>query len=160
MKQRRQTEERLRRLGRSYIDGVIDDGEYNVQRKLLQDALEALVIPEADAALRAGELLEGLGLVWEKATLEEKHKLLASMLDAVFIDLEASRAIVGLQPKPPFYHLFDSLEHHPDSKVTIFREAKKETGPIQTTGPGTVMVETGESRTPRPEEATQSMLQV
>lgn len=30
----------MRRLGRAYIDGVIDDGEYNVQRKLLQDALD------------------------------------------------------------------------------------------------------------------------
>jgi site-specific DNA recombinase len=145
LKQRRQAEERLRRLGRSYIDGVIDDGEYNVQRKLLQDVLDSLVVPEEDAAVRAGEFLESLGLVWEKATLEEKHKLLNGMLDAVYIDLEASRSIVGLQPKPPFYHLFDSLKQYPDSKVTIFREAKKETGPVQTTGPGTVLVETGES---------------
>jgi site-specific DNA recombinase len=145
LKQRKQVEEKLRRLGRSYIDGVIDDGEYNVQRKLLQNTLDSLVVPGADAAVRAGEFLEGLGMVWGEATLEERHKLLASMLDAVYIDVEASRRIVGLQPKPPFYHLFDSLEHHPDSKVSVFREAKKETGPIQTTEPGTVMVETGES---------------
>ena len=42
LRQRKQTEERL---GRSYIDGVIDNEEYNVQRKLLQDALDSLVIP-------------------------------------------------------------------------------------------------------------------
>jgi site-specific DNA recombinase len=145
LRQRRQAEEKLRRLGRSYIDGVIDDGEYNVQRRLLQDVLDSLVIPGEDAAVRAGEFLESLGMIWEKAILEEKHKLLAGMLDAVYVDLEASRTIVGLQPKPPFYPLFDTLKHYPDSKVTIFREGKKETGHVQTTGPGTVMVETGES---------------
>lgn len=145
LKQRRQAEEKLKRLGRSYIDGVIDDGEYSVQLKLLQDTLDSLVIPGADAAVRAGEFLEGLGRVWGEATMEERHKLLASMLDAVYIDVEASRRIVGLQPKPPFYHLFDSLEHHPDSKVSVFRESKKKTGPVCETEPSTVMVETGES---------------
>lgn len=53
-----------------------------MQRKLLQDAFDSLVIPEANAALNAGELLESLGLVWEKATLEDKHRLLAGMLGA------------------------------------------------------------------------------
>jgi len=81
-------------------------GEYNVQRKLLQDNLDSLVIPQADAAINAGELLESLGLIWEKATLEEKHRLLIGMLEAVYIDLAASRSIVGIQPKPPFYPLF------------------------------------------------------
>jgi hypothetical protein len=36
-----------------------------------------LVVPEADAALRAGKFLESLGLIWEKATDEEKHRLLS-----------------------------------------------------------------------------------
>jgi len=60
---------------KQYTDEVIvvDDGDYNVQRKLLQDALNSLVLPETDAALNAGESLESLGLVWGKATLEEKQ---------------------------------------------------------------------------------------
>ena len=45
-------------------------------------------------------MLEGLGMVWDKATFEERHKLLAGMLDAVYIDLWVSRSIIGLQPKP------------------------------------------------------------
>ena len=161
LKQRKQTEEKLRRLGRAYIDGVIDDGEYNIQRKLLQDALDSLVIPEADAALRAGELLESLGLIWDKATDEEKHRLLSGMIEAIYIDLAASRSIVGVQPKPPFYNLFESLKHMPDNKVTIFRSGtiQKETGSGIAQEPDYAMVETGESRTPRPREATQNMLQ-
>jgi len=99
LKQRKQTRERLRRLAKAYVDGIVDDSEYNVQRKLLQDALDSLVIPEADAALNTGELLESLGLIWEKATLDEKHRLLAGMLEAVYIDLAVSRSIVGIQPR-------------------------------------------------------------
>jgi len=32
LKQRKQIQEKLRRLGKTYLDGVIDDGEYNVRR--------------------------------------------------------------------------------------------------------------------------------
>jgi site-specific DNA recombinase len=144
------------------VDGIMDDGEYNVQRKLLQDALDSLVIPQADAAINAGELLESLGLIWEKATLEEKHRLLIGMLEAVYIDLAASRSIVGIQPKPPFYPLFESLRQNPDNKVTVFSPggAEKGTGSILGMEPDFKLVETGESRTPRPEEAAQDILQV
>ena len=111
--------------------------------------------------MHAGELLESLGLIWDKATDEEKHRLLSGMIEAIYIDLAASRSIVGIQPKPPFYNLFESLKHMPDNKVTIFRPGtkQKETGP-SFPGPDYAMVETGESRTPRPEEAVQDMLQV
>lgn len=56
------------------------------------DAIDSLVIPEADATVNAGEILESLGLIWQKATLEEKHRLLSGMLEAVYIDLAASRS--------------------------------------------------------------------
>lgn len=127
LKQRKQTNERLRRLAKAYVDGIVDDGEYDVQRKLLEDTLDSLVIPEADVALNAGELLESLGLIWERATLEEKHRLLAGMLEAVYVDLAASRSIVGIQPKPPFYPLFETLRHEPGNKVTVF-------SPVETGG--------------------------
>jgi len=39
------------------------------QRTFLTDALNALVLPEPDATLTAGEILETLGFVWGKATL-------------------------------------------------------------------------------------------
>jgi len=147
IKQRKQIQEKLRRVARAYVDGIMDDGEYNLQRKLLQDALDSLVIPQADAAINAGELLESLGLIWEKATLEEKHRLLIGMLEAVYIDLAASRSIVGIQPKPPFYPLFESLRQNPDNKVTVFSPgaAEKGTGSILDMEPDFKLVETGES---------------
>ena len=97
--------------------------------------------------MNAGELLESLGLIWEKATLEEKHRLLTGMLEAIYVDLAASRSIVGIQPKPPFYPLFESLKHKPESKVTVFRPSEEEkiTGSGMSLEPDFKLVETGES---------------
>ncbi len=105
--------------------------------------------------------MESLGPIWSRATDEEKHRLLFGMIEAVYIDLTASRSIVGIQPKPPFYKLFESLKYVPDKKVIIFIPGakQKETGSEIAQEPDYAMVETGESRTPRPEEATQNILQ-
>jgi hypothetical protein len=116
----------------------------------LNDALNGLVVPESDATIQAGEMLENLGVIWERATLDEKHRLLRMMLEAVYVDLAASRSIVGIQPKGPFYPLFDSLKRLPDNKVLIFRPGEVEerkTGSSCEPEPDCGLVETGESRT-------------
>jgi hypothetical protein len=82
-------EEKLRRLGKAYIDGLVEENEYKLQRKLIKDKIESLVIPKVDATIKAGELVENLDQLLEKATIEERHELLSSMLDAVYVDLWA-----------------------------------------------------------------------
>jgi hypothetical protein len=77
------------------------------------------------------------------------------MLEAVYVDLAASRSIVGLQPKAPFYPLFDSLKHVAGNRVMIFRPGEVQegkTGSSSEPEPDFGLVETGESRTPRPKE--------
>jgi hypothetical protein len=83
------------------------------------------------------------------------------MLEAVYVDLAVSHSVVGIQPKPPFYPLFEPLKHKPESKVTVFRpgEEEKITGSGMSLEPDFKLVETGENRTPRPEEAAQNILQ-
>jgi len=152
--ERRRTNDRLRRLAKAYVDGLIEESEYDIQRKLLQGSLDALVVPEIDAALDAGELLENLGEIWEKATIEEKHKLLATMLDVVYVDLLTSRTVVGLLPKPAFYALFEALKQRLDSKVIVFKpdecdqttiEGQKENAPVCSGREMVGLVEAGES---------------
>ena len=84
------------------------------------------------------------------------------MLDAVYIDLLASRTIVGLLPKPAFYYLFESLTQEPDANVMVFNPNgsseftavnQKESAPLIAGREMVALVETGESRTPRPEKA-------
>jgi len=140
LRQREVIETKLRRLGKTFIDGLIEEGEYNVQRTLLQNALNSMIIPEANAALKAGEQLENLGALWEVATLEEKHTLLSGMLEAVYVDLAASRSIVGIQPKAPFYPLFESLKNQANNKIIVFTDK-----PVDGSTTSTVMVETGEN---------------
>ena len=142
MKERKQISERLKRLSKVYVDGLIEERECSLHRKLLQDRLETLVVPEMDATIKAGELIENLGNVWHEATPEEKHRLLTIMLDAVYVDLINSRSIVGILPKPAFQRLFESLKQKPDSKVIIFQP---EEGTLEAPDNYLGMVETGES---------------
>jgi len=85
------------------MDGPIDAGEYDAQRRLLQNTLASLVLPEADTALSAGEFSGTLRLAWGEAILAERHRLLSSMLEAAYVDLAASGRIVCILPRPPFY---------------------------------------------------------
>ena len=151
----------MRRLGKAFVDGLVEEEDYKVQKKMIQDQLDGLVIPEAEAAFIAGQKMEDLGTVWEVASLEDKHSLLLSMLDAVYLDLADTRSVVGIKPKPSFYPLFDSLGQQPESKVRVIKDEAliKETDSIFETEPSTVLVETGEGRTPRPEEAVRDILQ-
>ena len=75
LKERVRLNERLRRLGKAFVDGLADESDYTLQKKLLQYQLDGLVMPEADAAFDAGEKLENLGAVWEAASLQDKHAL-------------------------------------------------------------------------------------
>ena len=82
----RQTEQRLKRLGKAYVDGLYSDEDYRREKRTLGDKLAALVVPEVDAALEAGKLLEHLPDLREKANLAERWELLMATLDAVYAD--------------------------------------------------------------------------
>jgi hypothetical protein len=42
------------------------------------------------------------------------------IFETVYVDFWANRFVVGIQAKPAFYALFQSLEQNDDSKVVIF----------------------------------------
>jgi len=151
-KQRLATQEKLRRMAKAYIDGVFPDEEYHRQKKLLEMELESLVVPAVNAAEEAGNLIMNLRELWASANLEEQRKLLMTMLDAVYVDTRQARSIVAIKPKPPFRPVFQVAASKEGSDIRIINE------PIK--GSSVFLVETGESRTPRPKEAAQDILQV
>lgn len=55
--------------------------------------------------------------------------------DAVYIDLWATRSVVGIQPKPSFYPLFRSLKQDENSKVIIFDPSQLEAKRQKLTAP-------------------------
>ena len=103
---RLKVQERFRRLGKAYVDGVYDDDEYRRQKRACELELESLVLPEADAAAEAGRLISRLPKLWSGANLEERRKLLLTMLDAVYVDSKENM-IIAIKPKAPFKPVFE-----------------------------------------------------
>ena len=122
---RQKVQERLRRLGKAYVDGVYDDDEYRRQKRACELELESLVLPEADAAAEAGRLISRLPKLWSGANLEERRKLLLTMLDAVYVDSKENM-IVAVKPKAPFKPVFAVATTRKGSKVALVHDPESE----------------------------------
>ena len=120
--QRQRVKDKLRRLGKAFVDGVYDEKEYQRQRRQLELELESLVVPEADAAEEAGKLIQQLPDLWAGATLGERRQLLLTMLDGVYVDSKEERRIVALKPKPAFQALFQVAITKEGSGVILYNE--------------------------------------
>ncbi len=86
-RERQHVQERLRRLGKAFVDNLISDNEYEMEKRVLETKLSNLVVPEVEAAFDAASLIENLSQLWAKATAEERRKILLGMLDAVYLDM-------------------------------------------------------------------------
>ncbi|MCX8278419.1 MAG: hypothetical protein OTJ43_09165 [Dehalococcoidia bacterium] len=107
--ERERVKEKLRRLGKAFVDGLFDENEYHRQKKSMEWELESLLIPKVDAAKEAGLLLQEMPRLWTGATHQERHQLLTTVLDAVYIDMKGSRSIVSIKAKPAFKVLLEIL---------------------------------------------------
>ena len=143
-RERRATEERLRRLGQVYLDELLDYDEYRRQKRQLEEKLGSLIVPGIEAAQQAGKLLEHLPQLWDAADLGERRKILMTMLAAVYVETVQERAVVALQPKPAFQALFQLATTRDGSGVVLYPE--HENPPIAIGGFYFVfVVETGEA---------------
>ncbi len=57
---RKQVGGKLQRLGKAYVDGLYQEGDYLKEKRRPELELESLVIPEVNAAEDAGKLLQDL----------------------------------------------------------------------------------------------------
>jgi hypothetical protein len=73
-----------------------------------------------------------------KANLEEKRKLLLTMLDAVYVNAKKCKSIVAIRPKPPFKPIFQVAASHEGSDIRIVNEPYK--------GSSVFLVEMGKGR--------------
>ncbi len=100
--ERGQVQERLKRLGKAFVDGLIDEPDYDRQKAQYEFDLASLVVPEADAVAEAGRLVKRLPELWAEADLSERRRLLLTVLDAVYVDAREARAMVSIRPKAAF----------------------------------------------------------
>ena len=126
--ERAQTEQRLKRLGRAYVDGLYDHDGYRREKRSLEDKLANLVVPGVDAAMEAGKLLENLPVLWEEADLAERGKLLMAMLDAVYVDSVKEKSVVAIRPKPAFRPIFEVATAHDGSEIALINQTPQTQG--------------------------------
>ena len=62
--EREQVGEKLRRLGKAFVDGMVDEPDYERHEAQLEFDLTSLVVPEADAVAEAGRLVQRLPELW------------------------------------------------------------------------------------------------
>ena len=62
--ERTQAEQRLRRLGKAAVNGLYSDDDYRREKRGLEEKLARLVVPEVDAAEKAGNLVHQLPELW------------------------------------------------------------------------------------------------
>ncbi len=67
--ERVQVEQRLKRLGKTYVDGLYSEEDYRHEKRSLEERLESLVMSAIDTVREAGKLLEDLSALWMKANL-------------------------------------------------------------------------------------------
>ncbi len=121
-RERNRVEERMRRLREIYLDGDLPRDQYTERKRILENQLSSLIIPDADAAREAGRLLEEIPILWQEANQGERRKLLTVMLEAVYVDTVEERAIVALIPKPAFRALFQITTTRAGSDVVLINE--------------------------------------
>lgn len=63
-REKAQVQQRLQRLAQVYVDGHLNEEEYRRQKKQQKEKLRSLIVPDADAAVDAGKLLENLPSLW------------------------------------------------------------------------------------------------
>ena len=61
----------------------VNSEHHQRQKAQYEFEMASLVVPDADAVAEAGRLVQDLPMLWEKADLGEKRKLLLTVLDAV-----------------------------------------------------------------------------
>ena len=87
--------------------------------------LESLVLPDADAAAEAGKLISQLPNLWSGDHLDERRKLLLTMLDAVYVDPKENM-IVAIKPKAPFKPVFGGETTRGGSDVALVHDREVE----------------------------------
>ena len=58
--ERIQAEQRLRRLGKAYVEGLYADDEYRREKRALEEKWSSLLVTGVNAARETGKLLEDL----------------------------------------------------------------------------------------------------
>ena len=80
--------------------------------------------------------IEKLPDLWSGANLQERRKLLMTMLDAVYVDAREERRIVAIKPKAPFRPIFQIATMKEGSGIVLVHERTEEAESADQPPPG------------------------
>ena len=130
------------RVARAYGDGAYTDEDY--ERRL--NEIDAKILSTVPASLpsieEAAAFLDDLPLLWQESMPEERRKLVAPLVDRVYLDLR-NRRNAAIRPKPGFKEPLDQSIRRLQSPACILM-SPEEVGELQNVG----MVKTGEAPHP------------
>ena len=110
---------RKMRIGKAYVDGALSETDYSKRLQEIDGQLRQLQSPVDDAINSAAELFRNVGRLWDEATLSERERLVAPLIDRVFIDI-GSKQIAAIAPAPGFKQLIDNaVQQAPDARCVI-----------------------------------------
>ena len=117
-----QLQDRLRRISRLYEDQRLDDEEYRRKTAEIDRELRQASVTTQPAIEEAAALFDDLPQLWSEATPEERRKLIAPLIERVYVDLEA-KLVVGVTPAPGFGALLASaIAVAPNAPVEVISQ--------------------------------------
>jgi site-specific DNA recombinase len=84
--------------------------------------LESLVAPRIGAAREACSPDADLPRLRAGTKVDERRRLLLTMLRAVYVDAKAEKRVIAIRPKPPFRPVFQVTATREGSGVVLFNE--------------------------------------
>ncbi|MGC1374957.1 MAG: recombinase family protein, partial [Anaerolineales bacterium] len=104
---RRETTQKLKRLGDLYMDGLIERPDYQSKRDELTQLLDGMALPEPTKLIETGQALESFLQVWPLANEKQKRDICRLMFEWVETDMQQAR-ITRVMPRHEFAHFFEN----------------------------------------------------
>ncbi len=105
--QRRALVNKLTRARKLYIEGDLDDAQYQRDKKAIErelGKLQPVTLPDLE---RAAQLLQSVGMLWEHATDAERLELARALFEKIWM---REGKVVACEPRTALYPLFALIE--------------------------------------------------
>ena len=100
LRQRSKLEAQINRAKQLFLWGDISEDGYHQEMAALRIKLADLRPPRHHEVFAAGELLNELGLLWQRANLHERKRLMAATIDCAYV---GEQSVTAVMPKAPIY---------------------------------------------------------
>ena len=118
LRQRRDIQAKVKRARNVYINGDLDWHGFMKIREQADADLVRIHVPGFDDAVEAGKALTNFGDLWQSASVGQRNRMLHTMLQAIYVDLD-KREIVGLLPKKNFLGPILSMAERADVTLQV-----------------------------------------